>query len=440
MVLTGTAIVPFDSAVNVAFPAIIAHFRIPIAAIQWVVVPYTLTYAALTLIFGRLGDLLGHKRVFLAGAAISMAGYLGCAFAPSYALLIGARIIQGIGAALVLGCGAALATALYPDSARVRILGLYTMAFGLGSAGGPLLGGLLVGQFGWASVFWFRAPFAALALLGGLALPRAPRRAAGGRFDALGGMAFIVAMACFDLGLSALQPGAGGPLRALALGVAACAAAALFLDRQRRARAPLIALAPFAARDFRAVNAANVLLNLAAFSILLLLPFYFDRVLHLSTLALGAMLALSQAGVVVAAPLAARLVGRLGRARLARYGAAGVAAGQIGILLGSGITGDPALLAVAMAVVGLGLGTFQLAYFDLVTARIPAADRGVAASLVMVTRTLGLVIGASLLLLLFRRIGGAEAAGFLRGLHAAQAMAAALAIAALLWLWRVAED
>jgi MFS family permease len=142
-------VVPFDSSVNVAFPHIIRAFDLPIPAIQWVVIAYTLTYAALTLVFGRVGDMLGYRRIFLIGSAWSTIAFLMCAAAPSYHWLLAARVMQGVGAALALSCGPALATSLYPESERTRVLGLYTMAFGIGGALGPVLAGQLVAWFGW---------------------------------------------------------------------------------------------------------------------------------------------------------------------------------------------------------------------------------------------------------------------------------------------------
>ena len=140
----GTVVVPFDSSVNVAFPHIIRAFDLPIPAIQWVVIAYTLTYAALTLVFGRIGDMLGYRRIFLIGSAWSMVAFVLCGAAPSYPWLLAARVMQGVGAALSLSCGPALATSLYPEQDRARVLGLYTMVFGIGGAIGPVIAGQLV--------------------------------------------------------------------------------------------------------------------------------------------------------------------------------------------------------------------------------------------------------------------------------------------------------
>src|SRR5580693_7642504 len=189
----GTLVVPFDSSVNVAFPHIIRGFDLAIPAIQWVVIAYTLTYAALTLVFGRVSDMLGYRRIFQMGNVSGAVAFLLCAAAPTYGWLLGARILQGVGAALALSCGPALATSLYPEDQRIRVLGLYTMMFGIGSALGPIIAGELVQFFDWRSVFWFRAPIALLAFAFTWTLPRGSPRGHQ-RFDAPGAALLVVAI------------------------------------------------------------------------------------------------------------------------------------------------------------------------------------------------------------------------------------------------------
>src|SRR5258708_17032367 len=158
----GSAIVPLDSAVNIAFPTITRAFGGPLQSIQWLVVAYVLTYASFILAVGRIGDLVGYGIVFRLGFAWTAVPRILCAVAPSYPLLLAARVAQGIGSAFVLACGPALVTSLYPESERVRALGLYAMMFGVGTALDPIVGGALIELWGWPAVFWFRAPIAAV--------------------------------------------------------------------------------------------------------------------------------------------------------------------------------------------------------------------------------------------------------------------------------------
>ncbi|MBN8891687.1 MAG: MFS transporter, partial [Rhodospirillales bacterium] len=161
----GTLVVPLDSMVNVAFPAIVGHFAIPIAGIQWVVIGYVLAQSSLLLAFGRVGDMLGYRRIFLLGSAWSGVAFALCALAPSFGWLLLARVLQGIGAGLLLSCGPALATQQFPEAMRARVLGAYTMMFGLGGALGPVVAGVLVARWGWASVYAARVPLSLLPAL-----------------------------------------------------------------------------------------------------------------------------------------------------------------------------------------------------------------------------------------------------------------------------------
>src|SRR3984885_4144820 len=133
----GMAIVPLDTAVNIAFPDITRGFGLPIAMIQWVVICYVLTYAALMLAFGRIGDIGGHARVFRAGLAWSVVAFLLCAAAPGFGWLLFFRFLQGIGAGLVISCAPALVIGLYPDARRSHAVGTFTLIFGLSGALGP---------------------------------------------------------------------------------------------------------------------------------------------------------------------------------------------------------------------------------------------------------------------------------------------------------------
>jgi MFS family permease len=431
-VLLGTLVVPFDSAVNVDFPFITRHFHLAIPLIQWIVISYTLTTASLMLVFGRAADMLGYRRVFVAGCAWSALAFLLCAAAPSYPWLLAARGLQGIGAGLVLSCGPALITALYPEAQRARALGLYTLGFGLGGALGPVLGGLLVAQFGWSAVFWARAPIAALGGLAGLALPAAPRHARGERFDLVGAVLLVLAIGTLLLALNRFRT----PVFALLAAGGAGLALTGFIRREGRVRHPILDLRPFREVEFALVNLANVLVNLAGFAVLLLVPFALARLPGLSTAVGGVLLAASPAGVMLGGPLGGRLAARVAPAALMPAGALLVAAGLGAIAVGAE---DLPVLAGAMLAQGLGMGMFQVAYFDVVTGAIPVRDRGVAGSLGMLTRTLGLVSGATVLMSVFQ--GVSAGASFGAGFRAAFAVAAALALGvAVIGLARLRRD
>ena len=160
----GAALPPLDIAVNVAFPAISAAFALETQAIRWVVAAYVLTYASLMLAFGRLGDVVGYRRVFRAGLLLAAGAFVLCALAPDYGWLLAARTVQGVAAALLLSCAPALATSLYDESRRTWVLGAFASMSAGAAVVGPLVGGASIALLGWAGVFWFRAPLALVAL------------------------------------------------------------------------------------------------------------------------------------------------------------------------------------------------------------------------------------------------------------------------------------
>ena len=123
IVLIVTLLVPLDPAVNIAFPDVTSSFEIELKAIRWVVIAYVANYAGLMVIFGHVGDLIGHNPVFIAGLAVCILGFAICCIATSYNWLLVARVLQGIGTALVLSCGPALATSLYSERWRQRAQG-----------------------------------------------------------------------------------------------------------------------------------------------------------------------------------------------------------------------------------------------------------------------------------------------------------------------------
>ena len=435
---------PFDSSVNFAFPFITRAFGLPIPAIQWVVISYTLTYAALMLVFGRIGDMLGYRRIFLAGSLWSAIAFALCALAPSYPALLAARVMQGVGAALVLSCGPALATSLHTETSRTRILGIYTAVIGIGGALGPPIAGALVPLIDWPAVFWFRAPIALCAFALGWLLPADMRPTHREPFDAAGGVLLVLAITAMLLTLNQLQ------YRAAWAAIAALFCVlmtTLFIMQERRTKRPIIDLRFFRDLDFSLLNAGHAALNLAGFSVLLLVPFYLSRFGNLTASATGALLACSPAGTAIAAPLAARLAFHVPPRLLALLGAAAMATGQVLIATAGPVPNIP-VLAGAMALQGSGVGLFQVAYFDITTAAIPRADRGVAGSLVMMTRTLGTVTGATVLMLLFQTWrssalaeGLPEVSAFLSGFGTTFRLAAALPAAVVLlglargWGW-----
>jgi MFS family permease len=441
MIGLGMSVVPLDTAVNISFPDITGSFGLPISMIQWVVICYVLTYAALMLAFGRIGDIGGHARVFRAGLAWSTVAYLLCAAAPAFGWLLFFRFLQGIGAGLVISCAPALVTGLYPEERRSHAVGVFTLIFALGSASGPLIGGALVAHFGWPAVFWFRAPIALVSLLCLRGLPTGATRP-GERFDVAGALLLALGLTAMLLGINAasrLGPG----IQMAALLALAVASLTLFAWWEGRAPRPMIRIDLFRDGGFAAINAVYVLMNLAAFSVLLFVPYFLARFSAIPLWIQGMVLATGAVVTALTSPLAGRLIARIPAERVGALGLLAVGGGLS--LIGwwpADIT--PPMMALALALHGIGIGLFQVAYTDIVIRSSPLADRGVAGSLSILTRTLGTVTGAALLTLIFNRVGHAgtdTAPGFLFAFGAVFKLAGAavaLSVVVVPW-WRPAS-
>ena len=423
MIGLGTAATQLDTSVNIAFPAITRGFDLAIGDFQWVVICYVLTYASLLLALGRIGDTVGHALVFRIGLAWSTVALLLVGWSPSFGAMLFFRCLQGIGAALVLSCSVALVTSLYGEERRSHALGIYTMMLSVGLMLGPLLGGALTSLWDWPAVFWFRVPIAATALLLFRGTQASPQRQSADRFDVPGGAALVLGLVTMLLAINRLRE-----FSAIWFAMLSALAFAAFIFREKRAARPIIAVEILRGPGFALLNLVSVLLNLAAFSVWLLVPYFLARVPAYSLAESGAVLATAAAGAALAAPIGGRLAGRRMSAR--RLAIAGAAANGIGLLmLGAWTEQTTTMLRIAALVLqGVGLGLFQLAYSDIVTAALPLRDRGVAGSLVLLTRTFGTVTAASVIFLVFEILNARY--GFLEGFQKTFQFAALLAFAA----------
>jgi MFS family permease len=417
----GISVVPLDTAVNIAFPDITGSFGLPLAMIQWVVICYVLTHAGLMLAFGRVGDIWSRGSVFRAGLAWSVVAFFLCAAAPSFGWLLFFRFLQGISAGLIISCAPAIVTSLYPEAQRGRALGMFTLMFALGSAVGPLIGGALVARWGWPAVFWFRAPIALTSLVLLRGLPARQNPGHGERFDIAGALLLAFGIAALLLAINALPRLGHGDYLALVLIPAAVTSLAAFVRWEGRIAQPIVHIALYRSRAFAAINLAAVLMYLVTFSVLLIGPYFLVRYTALPLPLAGALLATGFVAMAGASPCAGWLIGRIAAERIAPLGALVTA---LGLFLIGGWHPDtpPVMMVVALALHGLGMGFFQVAYMEIVMAASPLAHRGVAGSLAMLTRTIGVVTGAAALTLAFQAF---ENAALAQGAAASQAFLSA---------------
>ncbi len=395
----GAMLGPLDSAVNIAFPSIPAAVNLAISDIQWIVIVYVLAQSCFSIVFGKLGDLYGHRRVFMFGSALAAIIHAVAGLAPNYPALVALRGLQGVAIGIAMSCGPALATFLYPPAQKRAALGFYTMLFGVGLAIGPVLGGWLIENYGWPAVFWYRAPIAFTALALAFLLPvDMPYKGIVPAFDFSGTAWLLVALGSF-VGTLTLARQASNILLPLFMLLLWIVSTGFFIRQERRSIDPVIHVQFYANPAFAGIQFATVAINFFNFTIFLLVP-YLMSARGDSLLAAGFMLGLYPAGQIIAGFICSRLSKAVTSVMLVR---AGLFIAAFGILATGIASAMPHLapLGLALFTAGFGLGVFQVGNLDLTTSILPASARGMAGSLVNVARLLGIVTGAAVITWIF---------------------------------------
>jgi EmrB/QacA subfamily drug resistance transporter len=389
------------SIVNVALPSIRDGLHFSTTGLQWVVNAYTLTFAGLLMLGGRSADLLGRRRVFLAGTTAFALSSLICALASSRGLLIGARGVQGLAGAITSPATLSIITSTLPEGRdRNRGLGLWGAMGALGASSGALLGGILTQAFGWEAIFAVNIPLGAIVVgLGLLAIPAiAPVEGHPRHFDALGATLVTGGLIAVTYGIvrtDTLGWGSTGVLAPLAAGLALLGA--FVYVEARVAQAPLVPLQIFRIRRLRAANLIVVLLYAANFPSFFFVTLYLQQVLHYSAIGAGLAFLPWTLTIFASSTLAPRAVDRLGT-RAVLVG--GMLATGAGMALFSGIAPGQTYVGAVLAgalLAAAGMG------FTLVPATIVAmqgvagTQSGVASGLLNTSRLLGGALGLAVL-------------------------------------------
>ena len=395
-VAAGVFLATLDSSiVNVTLPSILTDLDTSLAVVEWVPNAYLVVITGLLLSCGRLADIHGHRRVYLAGLGCFTSGSVLCAVSADAAQLIAARAVQGCGAAMLMACAPAIITAVFPAEKRGRGLGMVGTTVAVGLTSGPALGGWLLGAWGWRSVFWVNLPVGLLALglslrfLPPLRFSRGPQR-----FDLASGVLFTVGCGALLLALNRLREW-GVALPTLALAGGGALALSGFVLLQFKGRAPLLDPALFRTRAFTAAVVAAVLSYLAGFVAILLLPFYLSQVRGLAAGPMGLTLMVSPLVMSLLAPWAGALSDRVGYGRLTAAGLALRALALAALWALGPATPFPQVVA-SLALLGAGSAVFSPPNTSSIMGSVPPHQLGVAGGVAAVARNLGMVLGISL--------------------------------------------
>jgi DHA2 family methylenomycin A resistance protein-like MFS transporter len=277
----GFALVQLDvTIVNVALPRMAVDLHMGVAGLQWVVDAYALSFAALLLSLGYLGDRLGARRIFLGGMVLFALASVLCGCATHALLLIVGRALQGIGAAAMLPCSLALlshATA-HEHALRARAVGWWTASGSIAIAAGPIIGGLLMSVTTWRSIFFVNVPVCAVGIWLALRVPESELKTSHGRFDLPGQLLAILALTGLTMAVIEIHPlGWTHPL-VLACMAVVFASVPLFLLVESRSAAPMLPLRFFKAPGFSTAVIYGIVVNMTYYGVVFLLSLYLQRV------------------------------------------------------------------------------------------------------------------------------------------------------------------
>jgi EmrB/QacA subfamily drug resistance transporter len=384
------------SVVSVAIPVMSKVLHSSVASIEWVVVIYLLVVSGTLLMFGRLGDLRGYKKTYLLGFAVFVTGSALCGFAPDERVLIAMRGFQALGAAMVFACSPAILIGAFPPQRRGQVLGLQGTFTYLGLTAGPVLGGLLTKHFGWPAIFFINVPIGLLAIvLSWRFIQQDSGIGNSETFDVPGAATFLVGLVALTLALD--QGSAWGWLSIPTLGLLAVAAALLgaFLVLETRMKNPMLDLSLFRNRTFASSTTTALLNYVAIYTVVFLMPFYLENGRGMSADQAGLLLAVLSLVMAVTAPLSGSLSDRIGTRTLVVLGMLLLAAGAawLGLI---GQTASPRVVALALALTGLGTGVFVSPNTSALLGSAPLHRRGIASGILAEARNVGMVLGVGL--------------------------------------------
>jgi DHA2 family multidrug resistance protein-like MFS transporter len=390
-----------DSAVaNIALPAIARQLGVSPAESVWVINAYQLAIVVLLLPLAALGERVGYRRVYIAGLALFTLGSLACALSGSLALLIVARIAQGLGAAGIMAVNGALVRHTYPQSALGHGVGLNALVVSIAGALGPSVASAILAVGPWQWLFAVNVPIGMANLV--LATRVLPWSTLSGKsLDWTSAALSALAFGAFFIGVDTLTHGQQqGALGAAELVLGVLAGFALFRRERHEAR-PLIPIDLLRIPVFGLSTATSICSFAAYMLAFLALPFWFQSVLHRDQVQTGLLMTPWPVGVGLVAPLAGRLADRIPAAIL---GSAGLLVLAIGLVLLSLLSADAASLDIAwrMALCGLGFGFFQAPNNRTMLASAPRERSGAAGGMQATARLTGMTTGATIAALVFR--------------------------------------
>jgi EmrB/QacA subfamily drug resistance transporter len=408
-----------NTVVNVALPSIQRGLHASTASLEWTVNAYTLSFAVLLVTGGRLGDLFGRRRVFLAGVVIFACSSGAIGFSPSDTWLVAWRAVQGAGAALMMPATLSIITNAFPAAERGKAIGTWAGVSAMALAIGPVFGGFLVESVSWQSIFFLNLPVAAGAVLITLFAVRESRDETVARtVDVPGVLTLTIGLAALVLALVEGNAWHWTSAREIALYVIAVVGLTSFAVVELRRRVPMVDFSFFRARTFLGANIVAFIVSFAMLAMFFFLALYMQNIRHYSPLQAGVRFLPSTVMIVFIAPIAGRLADRIGPRPLMTFGLLAVSGAlfwQSQLTVSSGY----GTLLPGFVLMGIGMAFVMSPMSTAAMNSVDQAKAGVASGILSMSRMVGGTFGVAVLGALVSTLGRSKIDQLLPGAPAA---------------------
>jgi len=386
---------PLDSSiVNIAIPSLTKYFSVGITTVEWVVMAYLLTTSSLLLSTGRLGDMVGHKRIYIIGFLTFTAASALCGISGSVQQLVFFRVVQAVGATCMFSSSPAILTDAFPTE-RGKALGLISISVAIGLTVGPTLGGFIVHNFGWRWIFFVNIPIGIIASIMAAFILKESKLPTVKRFDFAGATMAFLALFSVLLALSMGDKWGWRSSSTIGLLLAAVVFAAAFLYFENKVEEPMLDLSLFRIRLFTTANISALINYASLFIATFLTPFYLRDVFGESIQTTGLVLTVIPLFIGLVAPISGTLSDKIGSRMLSSLGLTINALALLGLSRTSVSTG---ILPVALflGLFGFGAGLFQSPNSSAIMGAVPRHRLGIAAGMQATMRSVGMVLGVAM--------------------------------------------
>lgn len=398
------------SMLNITLPVIAKYFSATIAHVSRLPLAYLLVVTSTVLLFGKLGDIKGFKKIFISGLIIFVTGTFFCGIAPTLNILLGFRVYQCIGEAMFSPIGIAIVTVFLPSDIKGRGLGFMATAQGLGFCLGPVLGGFINTHLGWHGIFFVNIPLGILTILASLKMiPSRQLVLEDKRVDAKGAILIFICLSALVYALNSISGmGIRHPV-ILSCFAISLAAFIMFLIQESRAPNPILHLGLFSNRDFAFATASAFCVVFVYIGLVFLFPFYLNMVRGIDIMNVGLILMMPALMIIIFAPIAGVASDRFGSRLICTFG---ISMTTLAFFMFSYFTPNTPISKIvpSLVVAGIAIGCFLPANNKLVMILAPSDKQGMASAVYKILNSTGGVFGIAILpLIIMRKVSAAAA-------------------------------